>query len=176
VHAISILRLERPDHGDWCPDSWTSVAHYFHIKACTSGPWILSFRRLNFVCTTCLIKDSVQTGTHIVRTVATVFPYLCFGTKSFSLSNTERHLAVLLRPRTVRRFLTLRKVRTESSSRPDGWCLDNWASEQNITLSGWMQIRFLWLGIYAESSRSINLNIKTLKITESLFKSIITWK
>jgi len=29
-------------------------------------------------------------GTHIIRSVAAVFPYLCFGTKSFSLSNTER--------------------------------------------------------------------------------------
>jgi hypothetical protein len=36
-------------------------------------------------------------GTHIIRTVAVVFPYLCFGTKSFSLSNTERRPAVLLR-------------------------------------------------------------------------------
>jgi hypothetical protein len=36
-------------------------------------------------------------GTHIVRTVVAVFPYLCFGTKSFSLSNTERRPTVLLR-------------------------------------------------------------------------------
>jgi len=36
-------------------------------------------------------------GKHIVWTVAVVFPYLCFGMKSFSLSNTERYPAVLLR-------------------------------------------------------------------------------
>jgi hypothetical protein len=36
-------------------------------------------------------------GTHIVKTVAAFFPYLCFGTKSFSLLNTERHPTVLLR-------------------------------------------------------------------------------
>jgi hypothetical protein len=36
-------------------------------------------------------------GTHIVQTVATVFPYLCFGKKSFNLSNTKRRPAVLLR-------------------------------------------------------------------------------
>jgi hypothetical protein len=52
---------------------------------------------LKFVCTTCLIKDNVSTGTHIVQTVAVVFLYLCFGTKSFSLSNTERHPVALLR-------------------------------------------------------------------------------
>jgi len=38
------------------------------------------------------MKESVCTGTQIVRTVANVFTYLCFGTKSFSLSNTERRL------------------------------------------------------------------------------------
>jgi len=53
--------------------------------------------RLNFVCTSRLIKDSVWTGTHIVRTVAAFFPYLCFRMKSFSLSNSQRRPAVLLR-------------------------------------------------------------------------------
>jgi hypothetical protein len=43
------------------------------------------------------MKDSVWTGKHIVRTVAAVFPYLCFGKKSHSWSNTERRLDVLLR-------------------------------------------------------------------------------
>jgi hypothetical protein len=90
LHAIFILRLESLNHEDWRPDSWTSAAHYFYIKACASGPWRLTFRRLNFVCTTYLIKDSI-------RTVVAVFPYLCFGTKSFSLSNTERRPAMLLR-------------------------------------------------------------------------------
>jgi hypothetical protein len=92
LYAISILRLERPNHVDWRFDDWTFVAHYFHIKACASGPRRLTSRRLKFVCTTFLIKDSVRMGTHIVRMVAAVFPYLCLGTKSFSLSNTERRL------------------------------------------------------------------------------------
>jgi hypothetical protein len=43
------------------------------------------------------MKESIQMGTHIVRTVAAVFPYLCFGKKSFNLSNTEKRPAVLLR-------------------------------------------------------------------------------
>jgi hypothetical protein len=89
LHAILILRLERPDHREWRPDGWTSAAHYFHIKTCTFGPWRWTSEQLNFVCTTCLIKDSVQTEYHIVRTVAAVFPYLCLRKKSFYLSNTE---------------------------------------------------------------------------------------
>jgi hypothetical protein len=55
------------------------------------------FERLNFVCTSCPIKDSARTGTHIFWLVATVFQYLCFGKKSFNLSNTERRPDMLLR-------------------------------------------------------------------------------
>jgi hypothetical protein len=36
-------------------------------------------------------------GTYIVQTVVAVFTYLCFGKKSFDLSNTERRPTVLLR-------------------------------------------------------------------------------
>jgi hypothetical protein len=46
---------------------------------------------------TCLINERVQTGIHIVRTVATIFPYLCFGKKSHSWSNTKQRPDVLLR-------------------------------------------------------------------------------
>jgi len=72
-------------------DVWTvEPMHAISIhKAWASEPWILSSGWLNFVCTTCLIKDSVWTRTHIVRTVVAVFPYLCFGKKSFYLSNIE---------------------------------------------------------------------------------------
>jgi len=73
------------------------VAHCFHIKTCASRPWRLTSGRLNFVCTIYLIKDSVWTGTHIVLTVAAVFPYLSFRTKSFSMLNSERRSNVLLR-------------------------------------------------------------------------------
>jgi len=34
---------------------------------------------------------------YIIRTVVAVFPYLCFGKKSFYLLNTEGHSDVLLR-------------------------------------------------------------------------------
>jgi hypothetical protein len=42
------------------------------------------------------MDERVQTGIHIVRTAAAVFPYLCFGKKSHSWSNTEWSLDVLL--------------------------------------------------------------------------------
>jgi hypothetical protein len=94
------------------------VAHYVHIKAGASKPWRVTFGRLNFVCTTCLIKDSVWTGTHIIHTVTAVFPYQCFRTKSFSLSNTERHPAVLLR-------------------HPDGWNVEQFEAFRHRGRSIW---------------------------------------
>jgi hypothetical protein len=57
---------------------------------------------------------------------AAVFPYLCFGKKSFYLSKTEGRPDVLLkRPNvmqlgTIRSFWTQIGVRTESSRCPDG--------------------------------------------------------
>jgi len=43
------------------------------------------------------MKESIQTGTHIVQKVVAVFPYLCFGKKYFNLSNIERRPDVFLR-------------------------------------------------------------------------------
>jgi hypothetical protein len=125
LHAISILGLEHPDHEDCRSYGWTSGTHYFHIKACASEPWRLTSRWLNFICTTCLIKDSFRTGTHIVWTIAAIFPYLCFGKTSFDLSNIERRPDVFaetfrrMQPGAVRSISTQRKVQTESSRRPD---------------------------------------------------------
>jgi hypothetical protein len=60
---------------------------------------MLSFRRLNFECTTCLMDERVQMGIHIVQMVAAIFPYLRFGKTSHSWSNTEcRPDVVLKRP------------------------------------------------------------------------------
>jgi hypothetical protein len=66
-------------------------------EAWASGPWILSSGQLNFECITCLINESVRKGIHIVQAVAAVFPYLCFGNKYHSWSNTEQRPDVLLR-------------------------------------------------------------------------------
>jgi hypothetical protein len=74
--------------------------------------------QLNFVCMTYLIKDNVQTGTHIVRTVVAVFPYLCFETKYFSLSNIERCPALFLR-------------------RPNGCNLEQFEASRHRGRSGW---------------------------------------
>jgi len=43
------------------------------------------------------MDERVRTGIHIVWTVAVIFPYLFFGKKSHSWSNTDCHLVVLLK-------------------------------------------------------------------------------
>jgi len=93
-------------------------------EAWASRPWRLTSRWLNFVCTTCLMKESVRTGPHIVRTVAAVFPYLCFGKKSFNLSNTKRYPAVLLR-------------------RPDRCKLEQFEGSRHRGRSGW-KVLVIW--------------------------------
>jgi len=129
-------------------------------EARASGPCRPLFGRLNFECSTCFMDERVQTGIHIVRTVAVVFPYLCFGKKSHSCLNTEWRLDVLLkrpdgckleqfeasrhRGRSGRKVLV---VRTDDA-------LDSWASGWYITSSGRLQgIRFLWHVDCAELSR-----------------------
>jgi hypothetical protein len=105
----------------YCPDSHTLAARNFHINASrvrtkgivirmvdqmqaifisiarASGPRRLAFERLDFECDTCLMNECVWTGIHIIRTVAAIFPYLCFERKSHSLSNTECLPDVLLK-------------------------------------------------------------------------------
>lgn len=63
----------------------------------TSGSWRLTSGCLDFECTTCLMDERIQIGIHIVRMVAAVFPYLCFGKKSHSWSNTKWRPDVLLK-------------------------------------------------------------------------------
>jgi hypothetical protein len=127
-------------------------------EAWASEPWRLTSGQLNFVCMTCLMKESVWTGTHIIWTVAAVFSYLCFGKKSFNLSNTERHLAVLLRCPDGCKLEQFKGSRHRGRSKRKvlvGRTNDAWKVERNITSSGRMQgIQFLWLGIWAEFSRN----------------------
>jgi hypothetical protein len=47
-----------------------------------SRPWWLASGRLDLNCDTCLMDEHVWTGIHVIRTVAVIFPYLCFGKKS----------------------------------------------------------------------------------------------
>jgi len=124
------------------PDGRTLAARNFHIKAWgirtitafvrtidlmhaifiyeawASKPWRPTSGRLNFECTTYLMNDRVRTGTHFVRTVATIFPYLCFRKKSHSWSNTGRRPDVLLR-------------------RPDGCKLEQFKASQHRGRFGW---------------------------------------
>jgi hypothetical protein len=92
-----------------CLDGRTFAASNFHIEAsciwtrrmvvrmvdvmhaiaifdtCASGPWWLVPGRLDLNCDTCLMDELNRMGIHVVWTVATIFPYLCFGKKSWSL-------------------------------------------------------------------------------------------
>jgi hypothetical protein len=101
---LNLVRTMLPCHPDGC----TFAAHNFHINALcvwtigmifrpvdlmhaisiyvarSSGPWRLASRRLNFEYATCLMDERIQMGIHIVRKVAVVFPYLCFGKKSIA--------------------------------------------------------------------------------------------
>jgi len=43
------------------------------------------------------MDERVRMGIHIIRMVAAIFPYMCFGKKSHSLSNTKCHPDVLLK-------------------------------------------------------------------------------
>jgi hypothetical protein len=43
------------------------------------------------------MDERIQSGIHIVPMVAAIFPYLCFGKKSCSRSNTECRPDVLLK-------------------------------------------------------------------------------
>jgi hypothetical protein len=87
------------------------------------------------------MDERFRTGIHIVRTVAAIFPYLCFGKKSHSWSNTKCHPDVLLkrpdrckleqfeasqhRGRSRRKVLV---IRTDDA-------LDRWVSRWYITSS-----------------------------------------
>jgi hypothetical protein len=114
---LSCIRTALPCH----PDGRTSAAPNLHIKAScvrtkgmivwivdlmhaisiyvarASGPWMLPSGRLSFECATCLMDERVQTGIHIVRMIAAIFPYLCFGNKSHCWSNTECRPDVLVK-------------------------------------------------------------------------------
>jgi len=129
-------------------------------EALTSGSWRPLSGRLIFKYATCLTDERVRTGIHIVQTIAAVFPYLCFGKKTHSWSNTEWRPNVLLkRPNGCK----LEQFEASRHRGRSGWkvlvvrtddALDSWASGRYITSSGLLQwIRFLWLVDCEESSR-----------------------
>jgi hypothetical protein len=114
---------------------------------------------LDLNCDICLMDERVLTGIHVVRTVATIFPYLCFGKKSWGLiehwrsSGQDAELSRRMQARAVWSFSTQRKVQTGIHVvRLDDalvWC----ASERYATsfkrLAG---NRIFWLANCTESS------------------------
>jgi len=126
-----------------------------------SGPWRLASGRLDFECDTCLMDERGRTGIHIVRTAAAIFPYLCFGRKSHSWSNTECLSDVLLKRPDGCKLEQFEASRHRGRSgrkvpvvRTDD-ALDRWASRRYITSFGQLQgIRFFYLIDCAESSGS----------------------
>jgi hypothetical protein len=90
----------------------TDLMHAISISdARASGPCWLAFGRLDLNCNTCLMDERV-------RTVATNFPYLCFGKKSWSLiehwesSGQAAESSGRMQAGAVRSFSTQKKVRT----------------------------------------------------------------
>jgi hypothetical protein len=134
------------------PDGRTSAASNFHIKALrvrtkvmvvrmlnqmhaisisdarAPEPWWLASKRLDFECDTCLINERVRTRIHVVWTVAAIFPYLCFGRKSWSFGRTLK--VVQTGCGNVRtdaswnnsKLRDIEEGQDENPRRSDGWC------------------------------------------------------
>jgi len=124
------------------PDGRTSTGRNFHTKASriwtkgmaiqtvdlmhalstsdalVSRPRGLMSGHLNFDCDTYLMNERVRTGFHIVWTFVANFPYLCFGKKSSSWSNTKCRPKVLLK-------------------RPDGCKLEQFEASRHRGRSRW---------------------------------------
>jgi hypothetical protein len=91
------------------PDGRTFAASNFHIEASRvrTGRMVIRMANLMYAISisdarafepcwpasgsldlnydTCLMDERVRTGIHVVQTIAAIFPYLCFGKKSWSL-------------------------------------------------------------------------------------------
>jgi hypothetical protein len=160
LHAISISRLgasgrlnwctqfpymkfEHPDHEEWRPDGWTLYARLALWRR-ASGRERTSSGRLQLSFHICVLERNPIVGWTLndVRTC-------CWDVRTDSTWNSSKLL--------------------DTKEGSDGKFS---SSGRNIMSSERMQgIRFLWIGIWAESSRN-----KALKMIESLIKSNITWK
>jgi hypothetical protein len=163
------------------------LMHAFSIfDTRASGPWWLAFgqwwlvsERLDLNCDTCLMDERVRTEIHVGRTVTAIFPYLCFGKKSWSFGRTLRVVRTgCWIVQTDASWSSSKLLDTEEGPdgnprRPDGWCfslmcvwmvwhvvrtagaLDSWASRRYDTLSGRLiGNRIFWLANCPESSGS----------------------
>jgi hypothetical protein len=126
------------------------------------------------------MDERVQMRIHIVRTVAAVFPYLCFGKKSiasWTLSGARTCCWKVLTNASwvVQSFSIERKVRTESSRRSDRWCLDSWASDGISRRSDGCKGSDFFDLESVQNLLQTYLWRRLLKLTKPLFKSIIVY-
>jgi hypothetical protein len=129
------MTLARPDHEDRRPDDWNLNAR-LALWMSVSRRESTSFGRLQLSSHIYVLERNPITD----RTLSGVRTCCWNVWTDASWSNLK--------------LSTQRKVRTESSSRPDRWCLDGLASGRKNTSSRWLQeIQFHWFVDCTKSSR-----------------------
>jgi hypothetical protein len=102
------------------------VISIYRLRA--SGPWWLVSWRLDLNCDTCLMDERVRTKMHVVRMMTAIFPYLCFGKKSWNFGRT---LSVIWTGCWIvqtdaswssSKLLNIEEGLDGNPRRPDGWC------------------------------------------------------
>jgi hypothetical protein len=137
----------------------------FIYEAWVSGPWTLTSGLLNFVSTTCLMKESVRTGTHIVRTVAAVFSVYVLKRNLLTCQTLKNVRTCCWDVRTDATWNSSKLLDTKG--RPDEnflsserMMLDRWASGRKSTSSKLIQGNWsIHFEFYTESSRSSNWSV-----------------
>jgi hypothetical protein len=125
----------RPNQGNGHPDGWLDVCN-FHINSSRVRTKKAVVRTSEFWMRNLPYGWASPDKIHLVRTVAVIFPYLCFGKKSHSWSNTDCLPDVLLkcpdgckleqfeaswhRGRSGRKDLVVRMDDAWTVERPDG--------------------------------------------------------
>jgi len=142
-----------------------------------SEPWWLASRLLDLNCDTCLMDERIWTGIHVIWTVAGIFPYLCFGKKSWSLiehwesSGQAAELFGRMQAGAVRSFSTQKKVQTVIHVVRMDDALDRWVSGRYDMSSGRLtENQIFWL------CKLCRIFWKHFWIAESLLKSNFTKK
>jgi hypothetical protein len=149
----------RPDQGNGRPDGW-SDARNFHISSSRVQTMKIGVRTSKFWTRYLPYGWACPDGNPHRLDGSTIFPYLCFGKKSHSWSNTKCRPDVLLKRLNGCKLEQFEASRHRGRS---GWkvlivrtddALDSWPSERYITSSGRLQgIQFFWLVDCAKSSR-----------------------
>jgi hypothetical protein len=77
----------------WTKGMVVQTAHLMHAISISDAHafrpcWLVS-GRLDLNCDTCLMDEPVRTGIHVIRTVASIFPYLCLERNPEAWSNIK---------------------------------------------------------------------------------------